>query len=76
MYLSYFGFAEAPFSIAPDPRYLFHEYSGKSYSPAAMTSCLFTCMRSRIVAPSVAAAWLRFGVIATHKTGPPLPAAI
>ncbi|MDH3439051.1 MAG: AAA family ATPase, partial [Betaproteobacteria bacterium] len=23
MYLSYFGFAEAPFSIAPDPRYLY-----------------------------------------------------
>ena len=41
-----------------------------------MTTSLSTRMRSRIVGPSVAAAWLRFGVIATHKTGPPLPAAI
>lgn len=37
-----------------------------------MTTRLSACLRSRIVAPSVAAAWLRFGVIAAHKTGPPL----
>ena len=41
-----------------------------------MPPSLSAFMRSSIVTPSVAAAWLRFGVIATHKTGPPLPAAI
>jgi hypothetical protein len=36
-----------------------------------MTPSLSASLRSRIVAPDVAAAWLRFGVIAAHKTGPP-----
>lgn len=43
---------------------------------ANMIARLSSCLRSRIVAPNVAAAWLRFGVIAAHKTGPPLRRAL